>query len=49
MGMLGLAGRLTVEVVCYERRITTAEGLDALREALSRLADHLRQERGAVA
>jgi hypothetical protein len=43
MGMLGMSGRLAVEVVCYERRITTAEGLDALREALSRLADHLRQ------
>jgi hypothetical protein len=49
MGMMGRAGRLAVEVVAYERRVETAEELDALREALSKLADHLRPKRAAAA
>jgi hypothetical protein len=48
MGMLGMSGRLALEVCVYERRVTTAEGLDALREALSRLADHLEGARRAA-
>jgi hypothetical protein len=43
--MLGMSGRFAVEVVVYERKVTTAAGLDALREALGRLADHLRAVR----
>lgn len=42
MGMMGMAGRFAVEVCVYERRVRTAEELDALREALRRLAEHLK-------
>ena len=42
MGMMGMGGRLAIEVVCYERRVKTADELDALREALQRLARHRR-------
>jgi hypothetical protein len=45
MAYLGMGGRLAIEVVAYERRVGTADELDALREALSRLASHLRQAR----
>jgi hypothetical protein len=43
MRYMGMGGRLAIEVVVYERRIRTADELDALREALGRLADHLRR------
>jgi hypothetical protein len=42
MRMLGMAGRLAVEVCVYERRIELAEDVHTLRVALSRLAAHLR-------
>jgi hypothetical protein len=44
-----MAGRFAVEVCVYERRVTSQEGLHALRTALSRLAEHLRQERRQAA
>jgi hypothetical protein len=49
MGYMGMGGRLAVEVVAYERRVRNAEELLYLRDALSRLADHLWQARTAAA
>jgi hypothetical protein len=49
MGSLGMGGRYAVEVCCYERRVTSQDRLLELRRALSRLAEHLRQERRAAA
>jgi hypothetical protein len=48
MGYMGMSGRFAVEVVVYERRVETAEKLDALRSALSRLAEHLRPKKAAA-
>jgi hypothetical protein len=42
MGYLGMGGRLAVEVVVYERRVTSQDALLYLRQALSLLAEHLR-------
>jgi hypothetical protein len=42
MGYLGMGGRFAVEVVVYERRVTSQDALLYLRQALSRLAEHLR-------
>jgi hypothetical protein len=42
MGMMGMSGRLAVEIVIYERRVRSQAMLLHLREALSRLAEHLR-------
>jgi hypothetical protein len=42
MGSVGMGGRLAVEVVVYERRVTSQELLHELRCALSRLAEHFR-------
>ena len=47
--MLGMAARLAVEVVAYERRIDRDDDLHMLCCALSRLAEHLRQERRRAA
>jgi hypothetical protein len=49
MGMMGMSGRYAAEVCVYEGRVTTQDALLYLREALSRLAEHLRQERRAAA
>jgi hypothetical protein len=49
MGMMGMAARYAIEVCCYERRVTSQDALLHLRQALSRLADHLRQERRQAA
>jgi hypothetical protein len=42
MGTMGMSARYAVEVVCYERRVTSQDALLYLRQALSRLAEHLR-------
>jgi hypothetical protein len=48
MGMLGVGGRFAIQVCCYERRVKSQDALLYLRESLSRLAEHLRQERRAA-
>jgi hypothetical protein len=49
MGGLGMCGRYAVEICCYERHVRTQDELLYLRQALSRLAEHLRQGRRAAA
>jgi hypothetical protein len=49
MGGMGMYGRFAVEITCYERRVRTQDELLYLRQALSRLAEHLRQGRRAAA
>ena len=41
--MMGLSGQFAVECVIFDRRVRTLEELCHLRDALARLADHLRQ------
>jgi hypothetical protein len=49
MGMMGMSGALVVRVVIYEERVTSQDELLYLRQALSRLAEHLRQGRRQAA
>jgi hypothetical protein len=48
MGLMGLRGNFAVAVVCHERRIRSADEMDYLREALTRLANWLEGNRRAA-
>jgi hypothetical protein len=47
MGGLGIAGASRSRCA-YERRVATAEELDALRQALGKLAEYLRPKKAAA-